>query len=86
MATYGWTLDEALSHTLPQVMELLGAMKRWPPINLVTPILLRSMGGGKEANEKVMLDKLKGISGVDVTSSAETRDFFRRLGVEGSGG
>jgi len=47
MAAYGWTLEEALSITLPQMKELLGAIAKFPPAAILAPALLEAMGDKK---------------------------------------
>jgi len=78
MTAYGWTLDETMGCTLPQVIRLVGAIMRFPPVNVIAPLILESIGGG-EGTEKLAN---AGIP-VETVVSAKTADFFRSLGIEG---
>lgn len=85
MTAYSWTLPDALSITLPQLIVLFKAMQEWPPINTIVPILIR-MARKDEKSKKDPLDKLRDVSGIDITQSKEASNFLRTLGIQVANG
>lgn len=75
MASYGWTLDEALALTYPQVQLLYRTLKRYPTVNML------AAGLGQEAGVEGALDRLG--ESVDKMDPAVARRL--RQEIEGGG-
>lgn len=72
MATYGWTISQALELTLPQMKMLMAAMADYPPPIAVVGELLRS--GSKE--------QLGGLTGkLPGAKSKRGAEFWRAIGL-----
>lgn len=44
MCAYGWTLEEVMGLTFPQVHRLMIAIAKWPPVNVIVPALFEHLG------------------------------------------
>lgn len=61
MMGYGWTLDQTLDLTFPQIRYFLDRMREWPPVNLVVAALAQSTKKGADSGKG--LSKLAAMSG-----------------------
>ncbi len=77
MASYGWTLDEALDLTFPQVRVLYRALTKWPTINLL------AAGIGNELMKKDPVSKLGKLAGATRDVSGQEMDaLLEKMGDE----
>lgn len=77
MAAYGWTLEEALNVTLPQMRVLYGAIGRCPPINVIAPALLEALQAGPAAKTASGIGRLEAMGApVEPLAEAEAAQFF----------
>ena len=44
MAAYGWTLEDAMDLTYPQMRLFFRAIEKFPPVNIIAPAILKVMG------------------------------------------
>ena len=79
MMAYGWTLEQAMELTFPQLLRLFGAMRETPPAQVVLSGLMKMLMNEKSSGG----DNLSGKLGVDVEPAAGAAgDFLNRIGVE----
>ncbi|MEK7139537.1 MAG: hypothetical protein AAB817_02455 [Patescibacteria group bacterium] len=78
MSSYGWTLEQALDLTLPQVSLLFRAMGKYPTL----PAFLGSFVGSmsKDRSAEAALSKL-GASGAARAATGAGQEFWRDVGL-----
>lgn len=76
MASYGWTLEEALALTLPQVRVLYRALSVWPTVNLL------AAGIGHELAKKDPVAQLGALNGGVVKTLSKTgmAEMLKKMG------
>lgn len=78
MVAYGWTLEETMALTFPQVRRFSEAIAKWPPVNIVIPAIINAM---REKGEDVQDIAAKaGTVAEKVMGGA----FLHTIGVEGA--
>lgn len=82
MSAYGWTLDEALALTLPQMVRLFAAIQKYPPVNVIAPALLSMMRADDAAGNKLAEGSTRMGLPVETLAGQKVGDFLRNLGVE----
>ncbi len=76
MSSYGWTLDQALDLTYPQVKTLYRVLAKWPTANMLVGALVQQMNNGKNDVDKLANLKAGSVSAIDGT------EFFKRFGIK----
>ena len=76
MSSYGWTLDEALDLTYPQVKMLYRTLMKWPTANMFVAAMAKQMTEGSGDAGKI--EKIK-AGAVSVVDGAE---FMKRFGIK----
>ena len=75
MSTYGWTLDQALDLTYPQIKALYRVLMKWPTANMFVAAFIQSQSG------KGDIDKLAQLKAGAVQKVAGG-EFQKRFGIE----
>jgi hypothetical protein len=84
MACYGWTLDQALEVTLPQVNLLFRAMAKYPPAVAVLGSVFGSEKKEKDAAGALSkIGQLAGSSEAVRKVTASGSAFWKAIGLEG---
>jgi len=76
MASYGWTLDQALDLTYPQIKALYRSLIKWPTVNMFAAGFAH-MNAGNDA-----IDKLGNMRVGSVTTVEGEKEFLERLGIK----
>lgn len=75
MSTYGWTLDQALDLTYPQIKALYRVLMKWPTANMFVAAFVQSQSG------KGDIEKLTQLKS-EVVQKVSGSDFLKRFGIE----
>ena len=75
MSTYGWTLDQALDLTYPQIKALYRVLMKWPTANMFVAAFVQNQG------ERGGLDKLAQMNTGTVQKVA-TDEFQKRFRID----
>ena len=73
MASYGWTLEEALGLTFPQMRVLYQANVKWPTANML------AAGIGHAMAEKDPVSSLQSMAGADVVKKMGKEEMANML-------
>jgi len=73
MSSYGWTLDQALDLTYPQIKTLYRVLMKWPTANMFVAAFVQQQAGRSDIDK---LEQLK-TGSVSKISSVE---FGKRFG------
>jgi hypothetical protein len=76
MSSYGWTLNQTLDLTYPQIKTLFRALMKWPTANIVVGALVQHMNADKD--DVGVLEKMKAGSVSKVDGAA----FLKRFGIK----
>ncbi|MBS3927803.1 MAG: hypothetical protein KGZ65_04345 [Sphingomonadales bacterium] len=76
MSSYGWTLDQALDLTYPQIKALYRTLMKWPTANMFVAMMSQHLNEGKDETGKLESMKSGSVSVVDGA------DFFSKLGIK----
>lgn len=75
MSTYGWTLDQALDLTYPQIKALYRVLMKWPTANMFVAAFVQSQSGKSD------IEKLAHAQ-AGVVQKVTGDEFKKRFGVE----
>ena len=75
MASYGWTLDQALDLTYPQIKALYRALTKWPTANMLVAAFVQQQNGRNDVDK---LEQLKAGSVVRINRT----EFEKRFGIK----
>lgn len=75
MSSYGYTLEEFLNLTYPQIKRLFRQLMKWPTANILAASIANSLGGDDE------LEKFASKAGA-VAVVEESDKFLESLGIK----